>query len=305
MAFRVFSLSVRRQLVEMTQEQWDIYKLDLDYECVVRKPSQLTLIQPVAQQHQFPQPTQPIGKRQIGSHSPPPKRSMPPPQNHLVSEDESCDEEEVESIVTNDEPSHPRRESIARERRERLNKERNERREKIARKMEFFPANYENQMDIYPDGPTFDRPRTPDQSVNTPKKGKRKGEDHLNMSDLIDNPLGESVIDTSWSPDRRAFDELGVRSAAYYMTTSATKRSRTIPPVGLQRDLRQKRAERSKRKQQRRVAEAEARRWEREKQLLDEIMEDIPQPGTEDYSHNGGSKYSSWRWLKSLCRNIK
>jgi hypothetical protein len=46
--------------------------------------------------------------------------------------------------------------------------------------------------------------------------------------------------------------------------------------------------ERSRLKQQRKTAEAEARRWAREKQLLDEIMEDTPQPRTEDCSHNGG-----------------
>jgi hypothetical protein len=107
---------------------------------------------------------------------------MPPPQNHLESDSESCDEEEVESMVTNDEPFRPRRKSVVRERRERLNKEREERREKNARKMEFFPLNYETHMDIYPDGPTINEsPRTPDRSGNALEKGKRKGDDFLNM----------------------------------------------------------------------------------------------------------------------------
>lgn len=46
--------------------------------------------------------------------------------------------------------------------------------------------------------------------------------------------------------------------------------------------------ERTRLRQQRRTAEAEARKWARERQLLDEIMEDILQPSTENRSHNGG-----------------
>lgn len=181
MEFRTFSPAMCRQLVEMTQDQWDIYKLDLHYECLVRRPSQLTLIQPAPQQHLFAQSAQTTGKRQISSRSPPPKRSMPPPQNHFESESESCDEEEVESMVSNDEPFRRRLKSVAREHREKTLKAREERRQKNAQKAGIFSLNHEIHMDIYPDVPTIDeRPRTPDRSSNTSGNGKRKGIDFLN-----------------------------------------------------------------------------------------------------------------------------
>lgn len=84
-----------------------------------------------------------------------------------------------------------------------------------------------------------------------------------------------------------------MRNATNYVVTSNTKRTRTIPSTGTQRELKQKRMERTRLKHQRRMAEAEARRWEREKRLLAEIMEEVSQPGPEDFLFDSKPKFSS------------
>lgn len=171
-----------RQFAELTQDQWDIYKLDPLYECFVRRPSQLTVIRNVSQPH-LPSP-QPTGKRQLASQSPPPHRTMPPPRAPtdryalVESESDSNDEEEVESMIIGDQQPRPRHRSATREFKECLKKKRQERREKLSRKMEIFSQADRMQTNVYFNDKTFDQhPQTPERSSVTPEAGKRKGEE--------------------------------------------------------------------------------------------------------------------------------
>lgn len=165
----------------MTQDQWDIYKLDPLYECLVRELPQVTTIRNVSQ----PRPPSPkvVGKRQLPSRSPSPSRLMPPPRTangrnaFVESESESDDEDEVESMIIHDQQPRSRHRSAGRELRERFKKERQERREKLQRKMEIFSQTDELYHNVYPNGGVFDRARTPERCSTTPEPSKRKGEE--------------------------------------------------------------------------------------------------------------------------------
>lgn len=268
------------ELVEMTQDQWDIYKLDPFYECFVPGPSEITNIQPVSSKPP-PLSPQPLRKRELLSPSPPPERSMPPPapprrRNWVQNESDSDDEDEVEAMIANDEQPLPRRRSVIRERRERLESQRQARRGKLKGKIEMSSQEDDMYINIFPNGSTFESSnQLPSRQSSTPEPSKRKA---------------TSAFDTSWSPDSREVEELGLRLAKNYIfsSNSNSKRTRTSSPQGPQREreFKQKRLERNRIKQQRRMAEVEAWRYQRDKRLLDEIMEEIPQAEQENASIN-------------------
>ncbi|KAF9452400.1 hypothetical protein P691DRAFT_795093 [Macrolepiota fuliginosa MF-IS2] len=171
------------EFIKMTQDQWDIYKLDPLYECLVRGHSQVTTIRNVSGPR-VPSPKL-AGKRRMTSRSPTPSRAMPPPrtlngkgtfvESESEDEDEDEDEDEVEFMIISDEqPSRPRHRSATRETRERIQKDRQERREKLSRKMGHFFQGGEVYNNVYPNGGTFDRPRTPERGSATPEASKRK-----------------------------------------------------------------------------------------------------------------------------------
>ncbi|KAJ7170545.1 hypothetical protein C8R43DRAFT_874950 [Mycena crocata] len=72
------------QLVECSQDQWDIYKLDPAYDCYVRMPPEITLVTVAAAKPR--EPKQPLGKHRMSSAEPCPE--MPPTKAfHLEEED--------------------------------------------------------------------------------------------------------------------------------------------------------------------------------------------------------------------------
>ncbi|KAJ7045527.1 hypothetical protein C8F04DRAFT_940014 [Mycena alexandri] len=76
------------QLVECSQDQWDIYKLDPAYDCYVRAPPQVTIISEAPQKPK--EPKQPLGKHRMSSAEPCPE--MPPAKTlHLEEEEEVAD----------------------------------------------------------------------------------------------------------------------------------------------------------------------------------------------------------------------
>lgn len=163
----------------MSQDQWDIYKLDPLYECFIPARSQITRIRNVSQPR--PLTPQPVGKHQLSSRSPSPYRTMPPPpippdrRAFVQSESESDDEDEVEAMVITDKQPLPRRRSATRQR-ERV-KARQARREKIHKKMEMFSRDDDMYQNIFPNGSTFDqRLQPPISGSTTPEPNKRKGE---------------------------------------------------------------------------------------------------------------------------------
>ncbi|KAJ6499905.1 hypothetical protein C8R47DRAFT_970689 [Mycena vitilis] len=81
------------QLVECSQDQWDIYKLDPAYDCLVRAPPEVAVVTLVSPKPA--EPKQPLGKHRMSSAEPCPE--MPPAKNlHLDSDSE---EDEVADMV--------------------------------------------------------------------------------------------------------------------------------------------------------------------------------------------------------------
>lgn len=122
-----------RQLVECDQDQWDIYKLDPAYDCLIRAPPEVSAITAAA-----PKPTaegkQPLGKHGMSSAEPCPE--MPPSKKVHLEKDEVAD------MIVDDGamPSMRRMPSAAGDRakkfREETEKNRKERREKAAARSE-------------------------------------------------------------------------------------------------------------------------------------------------------------------------
>ncbi|KAJ3570370.1 hypothetical protein NP233_g4453 [Leucocoprinus birnbaumii] len=266
--------------VEMTQDQWDIYKLDPLYECFVPGPYELPTIRAIPPKPR-PLSTESLGKRQVSSRSPSPNRVMPPPsapqRPRSVSvlnacESDSDDEDEVEAMIN----GRPRRRNSIKERRQELENRRQARREKLKIKNEEVSEQGDEMFtNTYPNGsPFIPHPLPSSMRSTTPELSKRKA---------------TGAFDTSWSPDSREVEELRHRLATNYIFSSNSKRTRMSSPPGhsREREFRQKRNERNRTKQQRRMEEAEARRRERDRRLLDEIMEEIPETVPEDTTIDG------------------
>ncbi|KAJ7072322.1 hypothetical protein C8F01DRAFT_973331 [Mycena amicta] len=82
------------QRVECSQDQWDIYKLDIAYDCLVHASPELTVITRAAVK---PAKSQPLGKHRMSSAEP--CLDMPPPKTvHL----DHSDDDFVEMVVDND-----------------------------------------------------------------------------------------------------------------------------------------------------------------------------------------------------------
>ncbi|KAJ7462319.1 hypothetical protein B0H11DRAFT_2160178 [Mycena galericulata] len=81
------------QLVECSQEQWELYKLDPAYDCHVRAPPEITVITAVAPEPRVPK--EPLGKHRMSSAEPCPE--MPPAKAlHLDEEEEVADMDDPE-----------------------------------------------------------------------------------------------------------------------------------------------------------------------------------------------------------------
>ncbi|KAL9711864.1 hypothetical protein Ac2012v2_004937 [Leucoagaricus gongylophorus] len=250
----------------MTQDQWDIYKLDPLYECFVPIPSHTTKIRAVPSKLRPSSPPL-TRKRQLSSCSPPPQRAMPPPtpEKHTFVQIQSDDddEDEVEAMVISNEQPLLHLRAIVKKRRERTEKkmqERQQRRKKIKEKVEFFSQkDDEDEMssNVLSNGSTFNPCIQP-----LPQELKRKSREDL-----------------SWSADSREVEELRVRLAKNDIFSSKMrKKTRTPSPsaVRKEREFQRRKMKRDRNKQRRRMQETEARRRERDRRLLEEILEEIP-----------------------------
>lgn len=169
----------------MTQDQWDIYKLDPLYECFVPISSHTTTIRAVPSQPRplSPQPARNTRKRHLSSCSPPPQRTMPPPasERRTFIENEGDDEYEVEAMFMSGEKRLARFRAAVQRGRQRIEKQRQERREKIKEKMMFYSQEdeeHEIYNNTFSNDSTFNpsiQPLPQDHSVPEPIQGKRKG----------------------------------------------------------------------------------------------------------------------------------
>lgn len=255
------------ELVECSQDQWDIYKLDPLYECRVRSYPNLTVISKIGPKPQTNNRT-PVGpKRRVSSESPTPEPVLPPPnprkKHKIVVEpraEESDEESEVEQMVIDDGPSGSRPRSAgpgnrAKKFKDEIERNRKTRREKAARRAEWL-ARQEGGLEFSVDQAFYS------QSVPPEQVGKRKvnslfnslRSDHATLSD----------------------EEEPTRNSGSYRPSKLPKRRRTVSPASAKRDLEARRLEREKRRQRRREEDLNARRQERDARFLNELYAETP-----------------------------
>ncbi|KAJ6593910.1 hypothetical protein B0H19DRAFT_977069 [Mycena capillaripes] len=247
------------QLVEFSQDQWDIYKLDPAYDCLVRAPPEVAVITMAALKPAGSK--QPLGKHRMSSTEPCPE--MPPAKNLHLDEDSS--EEEVADMVVDD--GTLRRSSgpsgRAKKFREEIEKNRKERRERGARRSKKLATREDIFFDFSMEDPLQPQP-TDNQTPDT--AGKRKV---------------ASLFDSLRAPDDREYfdrlpEEEATRNTANYSPTNASKRTRTFSPGATKRDLGTRRLEREKQKRERREKELNHRKQQRFQHFLNEIYSEVP-----------------------------
>ncbi|KAJ6586933.1 hypothetical protein DFH09DRAFT_1141997 [Mycena vulgaris] len=247
------------QLIECTQDQWDIYKLDPAYDCHVRAPPEITVISITAPKPRMPK--QPLGKHRMSSPCP----DMPPAKAFHLDE-----EEEVADMIIDDEDLASTRQSAgpgdrAKKFREEVEKNRNQRREKSARRVEKLAT----RDDILFDFSTGDPSSSSHADSVPPEAGKRK------VSSLFDS------LRTHDDPEyyARPSEEAPSRNTVNYSPTNASKRTRTFSPGAAKRDLETRRLEREKQKRERREQELNQRKQKRYQHFLNEVYSQVPDRG--------------------------
>ncbi|KAF7288652.1 RING-type domain-containing protein [Mycena chlorophos] len=234
------------QLVNCSEDQWDIYKLDPFYDCTVHAngPPTITMALPK------PVDPQPLGKhRRV---SPEPCFDMPPPKLfHL-------DDSEGEMSVDEHPGMGSRRPSAPADRARRQqekDKKRQDRREKGARRVEILTTRGHSVFNF----------ASPVPKPPSPEKPKRKA------SSLFDS------LRTHPDPDYYTHAEQDdERNALNYSPTKTAKRTRTYSPGAAKRDLETRRLEREKQKRERREREWNLRKEQKFQQFLNEVYLDLP-----------------------------
>ncbi|KAL0957228.1 hypothetical protein HGRIS_001042 [Hohenbuehelia grisea] len=243
------------QLVECSQDQWDIHKLDPMYDCCVRLELELTVISRVAS-YQAPYfrpftPESVSGKRPTSKY---PKSEPTQPRKPTVEDWESSDDElDDGNGMTIDEtarrsrgPSSGPSSRIFRELKVAARQVRQQRTVHRANKMheqqENFRADFNGQARL--DEARAKRVPSPDRNV------KRRADD----PEFQETFLGEN------------------RSATMYKISMNPKRTRTLSPASAQKDLHSKKARRERVKRERRQREKEICRLARDMCLTAELF---------------------------------
>jgi hypothetical protein len=138
------------EFVECSQDQWDIYKLDPEYECYVRNPPNVTLINRAPPKPK-PDPEEHFTKRRMSTSSP--ERAVSPENSRrkvrtkiFESSSDEDEQNEVEEMVIDDQIPRARAKSLgprvkSKKFRDELKKNRKERREKLSRRSEKLGGN--------------------------------------------------------------------------------------------------------------------------------------------------------------------
>ncbi|GLB37062.1 putative zinc finger, C3HC4 type (RING finger) [Lyophyllum shimeji] len=249
---------------ECSQEQWDIYKLDPLYDCLVRAPPNVPSITPVTE---YPQtvPPPPFGKRVPSptgeAYAPFSQAKKRRVEVQTESEDEKS---EVEDMIIDDEVSRPklaRTNGRMKKYVEKLVTDKKERLERMARRIERLATQGNGETEF-----TFTAPTERSTNVPVPPAiGKRKG---TTLTSLFDSLRTNGDHDTETT---RLTDEEPLRNRVNYVTTTNAKRTRTVSPSTAKEDLAARRQVREERKAKYWKQEHEARRLAREAELLKEL----------------------------------
>ncbi|KAF7361885.1 RING-type domain-containing protein [Mycena venus] len=253
------------QLVECSQDQWDIYKLDPAYDCLVRAPPEVTVITVAT-----PKPRE--GKRPLGKHrmsSPEPCPEMPPSKTFHLELDQDSEEDEVADMIVDDgaRPSISRMPSAAGDRakkfREEIEKNRKERREKAAARSERLA--------------TREDPIFFDFSGHQPIQPQHTGSPTLDAGPKrkVASLFDSVPIRPQDDPEYRSPEEEASRNTVNYSPTKTSKRTRTFSPGAAKRDLETRRLEREKKKREKRERELNQRKQQRFQHFLNTIYSEV------------------------------
>lgn len=190
-----------RELVEFSEDQWDIYKLDPAYDCLVQLPPKLSKIARVAIPDRQPPPlSTPTAKRKMSPevprspvrsrHNKPRKKtdlhkrsswSSSGSSDEEGTKDDSEEEYEVEGMVVDDPPLQRAKSAGLGERTKRLRAEiqnnRKMRREKIARTSERIKQKRRDDENMFtiPEDEAFYSSPLRGKTMPPPSTTKRKG----------------------------------------------------------------------------------------------------------------------------------
>ncbi|KAF7376154.1 RING-type domain-containing protein [Mycena sanguinolenta] len=254
------------QLVECSQDQWDIYKLDRTaYDCLVRAPPELTVITVAVSKPK--EGKQPLGKHRMSSAEPCPE--MPPSKAFHLDLDSDSEEDEVADMVVDDgaRPNARRMPSAPGGRmknfREEIEKNRKERREKTTARSERLSTREENVFFDF----SAHQPIQPQRTGSPPRDAgpKRK------VASLFDSIPLRAQDD----PEYRSPEEEYSRNMVNYAPAATSKRTRTVSPGAAKRDLELRRLEREKKKRAKRERELDHRKQQRFQQFLHQIYSDV------------------------------
>ncbi|KIY63444.1 hypothetical protein CYLTODRAFT_493897 [Cylindrobasidium torrendii FP15055 ss-10] len=252
------SVELSGELVEMDQDQWDVYKLDPYYECRVRpRPAPPLITAVLRQPPQTPAPATGTRKRAMAPPTPPDSAPGPSDTEAVFGssgeeEDEVADMIVDEMMVDQPEPPLANAKPVAgpsvmptprtQRVREGILREREQRRAKISRRTEKIsnpPVNFNFEEHI---------PRPP---PPPPDNKRNLG----NVNGCLKTP-----------PDTHYTERIDTeRNPIIWEAKGNTKRNRTMSPGEARRKIQSKRSARERAKLQRLAEEREARVRERER----------------------------------------
>lgn len=261
------------QLVHCSLEQWDIYKLDPNYDCLVQHPPKLTIITP-RKHNEFNSSSQSSTQSQSQSQSYSKRQPSPPSSDSeaprgapskkrrgaRIPEIDTDDEDEVAEMIL-DEPPNETKTGGRRERLETMNENRKIRREKITQR-----KRQNTEDDLLMRDLSLDDIPIPGASSSASPSTTANGDE---------SPTTFSFTKRSWDDD----------------TEERKKRVRTDSPLAAKEHLAAKRTERER---MRRMKEQERiRRW---KESRDQIfMQNLFHTYTS--TANGGHSYSNGMFI--------
>ncbi|KAJ4002039.1 hypothetical protein F5050DRAFT_1802617 [Lentinula boryana] len=262
---------------ECSQDQWDIYKLDPLYDCHVRVPPALSTITRASIKP--PESPHSNGKRNATKAGIP--LLKPRKKRHIGDGNSSFDlddeVEEVEDMVIDQSmpPPPPRARSASlRKKREEILQIRQQRRENISRRAEKLSS---REDVMYFDFSVNTSPER-SQSVPVDAPGKRKA---------------TMLVDPLRAADREP-EEDWFRTTLLYEQTAQRKRTRKVSPGAAKRELDIRRAERDKRRHNRRQARLIGRRQQWHEQFMQEVYAEVPDlrpPSTDIPIDNDNGEY--------------
>ncbi|ETW80475.1 hypothetical protein HETIRDRAFT_434570 [Heterobasidion irregulare TC 32-1] len=267
-------INICGELIECSQDQWDIYKLDPEYDCYVQASPEITIVtrkEPPPTTSQNPSNSQSASSSSSGHRF---KRRLSPPlytdqdtiptkkRRQAVDDFSSSDDEsEVEILINSSRPRPPRTSTLntrppARRKHDNVEAERRIKREKLAyaQGRHARDGHVDDGMEVDSINPVFTIPATPRNTYQSVPSAKRKGRSSHSDQDLRASPTNSSS--NGFKPSKRA---------------------RTQSPELNRREATERRKERERKKAENIARQSHLRKEQRERAFMEDILADIPE----------------------------